>query len=68
MITPSPDSAPNRLLLAEFNALCRAKAFADGPFRDGFGDGPGEPYIPRRKVWGTLGNGRMVWSETGETE
>ena len=50
--------------IAEFNELAKSAQWQDGPWRDGFGDGYGEPYMPHRACWGTLVNGRRVKSET----
>lgn len=57
-----------RIPIAEFDRLARAGEFADGPHVSTFGDGPGEPYNPVRRVFGTLVDGREVESEkVGET-
>lgn len=43
---------------SRFDELCRAKAFADGPHQDTFGDGPGEPYNPHCQAFGLIECGR----------
>lgn len=51
------------LTKAEFHALYNAKGFADGPYRDTFGDGCREPYNPWRQAFGKLKDGRIVYCE-----
>jgi hypothetical protein len=51
---------------AEFDALARSRSFAVGPYRDSFGDGPGEPYQPDRQAFGELKDGRCVYCELTE--
>lgn len=51
--------------ISEFNQLTRAGAFSEGPWIENFGSGYGEPYNPHRDVWGTLADGRKVYSVTG---
>jgi hypothetical protein len=51
---------------SEFDALARSGSFAVGPYRDTFGDGPGEPYIPDRQAFGELKDGRCVYCELAE--
>jgi hypothetical protein len=46
----------------DFNALCD-DGFADGPFKETFGSGHGEPYNPWRQAYGTLKDGRVVYCE-----
>jgi len=50
--------------IAEFNKLARTAKWADGPWKDSFGSGYGEPYLPHRDVWGTLADGRKVCAVT----
>lgn len=50
-----------------FDILVNAKRFKDGPFTDSFGDGPGEPYNPRRQAYGTLDTGMGVYCELTES-
>lgn len=50
--------------IAKFNALARKETWWDGPWKDSFGSGYGEPYQPNRDVWGTLADGRKVCSTT----
>lgn len=54
-----------RIPIAEFDSLARENQFAEGPFIDTFGDGYGEPYMAKRRVFGTLKDGRKVESEKG---
>jgi hypothetical protein len=56
-------SDPEKIPIELFDDLCRRKQFSDGPHVSTFGDGPGEPYMPVRRVWGTLKDGRKVESE-----
>lgn len=49
---------------SEFDKFANAGKFTEGPFRDSFGDGDGEPYLPNRRLWGTLDDGRRVESNT----
>ncbi len=39
------------------------KQFVDGPYRDNFGSGHGEPYNPDRQAFGKLKDGRVVYCE-----
>lgn len=48
---------------AEFDRLAKAVGFIEGPFRDTFGDGYGEPYNPNRQAFGRLRDGRLVFAE-----
>jgi hypothetical protein len=48
---------------AEFDSLARSRSFSVGPYRDTFGDGPGDPYQPNRQVFGELKDGRCVYCE-----
>jgi hypothetical protein len=50
----------------EFDRLCKEGKFVDGPYRDTFGDGPYDPYLPHRQAFGRLQDGRNVYCETGE--
>lgn len=54
---------PEKLSIEEFDKLAREKRFRDGPYIDTFGDGYGEYYVPVRRVWGTLDDGREVEGE-----
>jgi hypothetical protein len=47
----------------EFDSSYRKKMFVEGPFRDSFGDGYGEPYNPNRQAFGRLKNGKVVYCE-----
>ena len=47
----------------EFDAHYNNKFFADGPFRESFGDGYGEPYNPKRQAFGRLKDDTVVWCE-----
>jgi len=49
----------------EFDNLCRAKRFTDGPYVSSFGDDDMHPYLPvrNRQVYGTLDDGRTVWAK-----
>lgn len=47
----------------EFDGYVRKKDFSEGPYRDSSGDGYGEPYNPRRQAFGTLNDGRIVFTE-----
>lgn len=49
----------------DFDALALRKLFADGPWKDTFGDGYGEPYNPNRWLFGTLKDGRRVKARYG---
>jgi len=53
---------PVLLKRAEFDQLVD-DGFVDGPFRDTFGDGYGEPYNPHRQAFGMLKDGRGVYCE-----
>lgn len=48
-----------------FDELYYAGAFAEGegPHKDNFGSGYGEPYNPDRQAFGTLKDGRIVYCE-----
>jgi len=48
---------------AEFDKLLDEGAFVDGPFRETFGSGHGEPYNPNRQAFGRLKDGRVVFME-----
>lgn len=47
----------------EFDRHCFNNDFSDGPRKDTFGDGPGEPYNPNRQAFGTLKTGLIVYCE-----
>ncbi len=59
----------------EFDEYAKAGKFSDGPHRDSFGDGHGEPYNPYRQAFGQLKTGvqsdngevRFVFCELGES-
>lgn len=59
--------AYNSLPKDEFDELVKSKQFSDGPFLSAFGDGYGEPYNPNRQAFGTLKDGRKVFTETVKT-
>lgn len=48
-----------------FDDLYRKKEFkeGEGPHKDSFGSGCGEPYNPDRQAFGTLKDGRVVYCE-----
>jgi hypothetical protein len=50
----------------EFDSLFREKQFDDGPYKDNFGNGNGEPYNPNRQAFGKLKDGRIVYCELSE--
>lgn len=58
-----------RIYRSEFDSLARAKAFIEGPYMDGLGDGYGDPYIPpqQRTVFGQLLDGRKVYATAENT-
>ena len=58
-----PPGPSIQLPIAEFDQLARERQFQVGPFIETFGDGPYDPYIPSRRVWGILRDGRKVESE-----
>jgi len=47
----------------EFDSYYKDKSFIDGPFKEGFGDGDGEPYNPNRQAFGKLKNKKIVYCE-----
>ena len=47
----------------EFDGHAKSKDFEDGPYKDSFGDGYGEPYNPHRQAFGRLKDGRAVYCE-----
>ena len=49
----------------EFDVMARDGLFDDGPYIDTFGDGYGQPYRPRRQVFGKLKTGEFVYSQKG---
>lgn len=51
--------------IEKFDQHARNGDFAEGPWKDSFGDGYGDPYQPHRTVWGTLKDGRKVRSVKG---
>ncbi|NIA15160.1 MAG: hypothetical protein GWP08_13895 [Nitrospiraceae bacterium] len=58
-----PAETPQELPRAQFDRLAKAKAFADGPFKDTFGDGYGDSYNPKRQAFGRLATGAVVYCE-----
>lgn len=48
-----------------FDCHARAKEFIEGPWKDTFGDGYGEPYNPKRYLHGTLNSGQKVKAKYG---
>jgi len=56
-------SMPIELTRVAFDELVRNGQFEMGPFMDTFGDGYGEPYNPRRQLYGKLKDGRFVFAE-----
>jgi|SRR3989344_5033697 len=48
---------------SEFDSFFDRKEFADGPFRETFGDNYGEPYNPNRQAFGKLKDGRIVYCQ-----
>ena len=50
----------------DFDDHYKNKKFSDGPYKDGFGDGYGEPYNPNRQGFGKLKSGLVVYCETSE--
>ncbi len=52
-----------KLEIAEFDALARDEQFIEGPFISTHGDNYGDPYMPWRRVYGRLKDGRLVESE-----
>lgn len=48
--------------IKKFDELAKNGQFIEGPFIDSFGDGYGDPYTPRRRVWGTLAGGQQIES------
>lgn len=49
-----------------FDALAKQGLFEEGPFRDSFGDGPGEPYNPHRQAFGLDKSGVYIFTELSE--
>jgi len=47
----------------DFDEHCKNNDFLDGPYRDAFGDGYGEPYRPHRQAFGRLKNGKVIYCE-----
>jgi hypothetical protein len=50
----------------EFDLFYKNKEFSDGPFKESFGDGYGEPYNPDRQAFGKLKSGLVVYCELSE--
>ncbi len=50
----------------EFDSHCDNREFSEGPFKDRFGDGYGEPYKPNRQAFGTLKSGIVVYCELSQ--
>ncbi len=59
----SGHTGPQPLTLAEFHSHIDSDDFDDGPRKDSFGDGYGEPYNPRRQVFGVLKSGTIVYAD-----
>jgi len=59
------DTAKQPVLLSkeDFNKNLEEKNFRDGPYRDPFGTGHGEPYYPWTQAYGTLKDGIPVYCE-----
>jgi len=47
----------------EFDKLTKEKQFRDGPYRETFGEGYGEPYNPFKQAYGQLNNENYVFCE-----
>lgn len=56
-------SEPLELSKEEFDRLSRDYNFAEGPFKESFGDGYGEPYNPWRQAFGITEDNRGVYCE-----
>lgn len=63
MIKSGSETDAVLLTKAAFDKKASDGEFADGPFRDSFGDGYGEPYNPFRQAFGKLKNGMLVFCE-----
>ncbi len=50
----------------EFDSHFHQGEFSDGPYRDNFGSGDGEPYNPNRQAFGKLKTGLVVYCELSE--
>jgi hypothetical protein len=50
-----------RLEKNDFDNLCRSGDI-EHPYIDAFGDGYGEPYNPKRIIWGYRDN-QLIWTE-----
>ena len=50
----------------EFDEHVDNDGFIDGPFRDCFGDGHGEPYNPHKQAYGVLRDKSVVYCELSE--
>lgn len=50
----------------ELDSYYHQKEFLDGPNKDSFGDGYGEPYNPNRQAFGKLKTGVIVYCELSE--
>ncbi|MCH8945363.1 MAG: hypothetical protein IIA85_00375 [Nanoarchaeota archaeon] len=57
---------PILLTKKAFNSLAKIKNFSDGPYKDTFGDGYGEPYNSRRQAFGKTKKGLFVYCELNE--
>jgi hypothetical protein len=58
---------PTLLTKKAFNTLCRAESFNDGPYKDTFGEGYGEPYNPWRQAFGKTKKGLLIYCELDKT-
>ncbi len=50
----------------EFDTHYKGGDFMEGPYRETFGDGYGEPYNPNRQAFGKLKKGNIVYCELSE--
>jgi len=63
MITEEIRKNGRKMEKVEFDRLCREKKI-ENPQIESFGDGQGEPYNPKRLIFGSF-NGNLVWTEAG---
>jgi len=56
-------AAPILVNMESINLWYQIDFFADGPYKDTFGDGPGEPYTGKRQIFGLLKTGEVVYCE-----
>ncbi len=60
-------ASPMYVPRAKFDEHAKLGLFSDGPFRDSFGDGYGEPYNPRRQAFGiNATGGEGLYTELSE--